>query len=62
MSTPKGVNNKSQCKEKIIVGNVLSGVSQGYSTDAMSCNFFTGDLEENVKSLVITFAYQKNMA
>lgn len=60
MSTLKGVNSKSQCQIKIIAGNVLSGVSQGYSTAAISYNFFTDDLEENVKSLVIAFAYQKN--
>lgn len=61
MSTSKGVNSESQCKIKNIVGNVLFEVSQGYSTDAISYNSFTDDLEENVKSLVITSACQKNL-
>lgn len=61
MSTSKGVNSESQCKEKSIVGNVLFEVSQGYSTDAISYNSFTDDLEENVKSLVITSACRKNL-
>lgn len=59
MSTPKGVNSKANVKKKITVRNVLSEVSQGYGIDAISYNFFSDDLEENMRSLVITSAYQK---
>lgn len=62
MSTPEGVYKKKQCKEKIIVGNILSEFSEGYSTDAISCHFFTDDLEENVESPIIRSAYQKTTA